>query len=168
MEQKENIHNLYQACASEIADIHYNALLAIRKEVETLGINTPDQDYNFLLWTLLPMNIEAQSWNSLPLDPFNAIWIDSRDTLDRLQALMPDLSSTYSPSISKLYHGLLNQMMLNQPKHLKPQIAYRIKQDSCGGLLTAYILKHLIDNGKLQPPLPHQSKTITTWMGPVN
>ena len=281
MEQKENIHNLYHTCASEIADIHYNALLAIRKEVETLGINTPDQDYNFLLWTLLPMNIEAQSWYSQPLDisfdsvaprrkdgghyiayanlaqsnpphrsytdspvystcgpmnrsqsgsplylwqmntywssqqdwrflhfqdvqicdlfrrgeladdeqhreeyafllekeyirrtadgyRFNAIWIDSRDTLDRLQALMPDLSSTYAPSISKLYHGLLNQMMLNQPKHLKSQIAYSIKQDSCGGLLTAYILKHLIDNGKLQPPLPHQSKTITTWMGPVN
>jgi hypothetical protein len=33
--------------------------------------------------------------------------------------------------------------------------------------VNAYILKHLVDNGKLRKPLPYQKKTITAWMRPV-
>jgi RNA polymerase sigma factor (sigma-70 family) len=98
---------------------------------------------------------------------FNAVWIDSPDTLNRLNSLMPDLSKIYSSAITNLYEKTLVLVMQNQPKHLVPQIAHMVKGNTCGGLLTAYILKHLVDSGKLQEPLPHQKKTITTWMGSV-
>jgi len=55
--------------------------------------------------------------------------------------------------------------MQGQPKHLEPQIAYMTWINSAGGALIAYILKHLVDQGKLREPLPEQRKTITMLMG---
>ncbi|WP_422660624.1 sigma-70 family RNA polymerase sigma factor [Paenibacillus sp. EC2-1] len=272
-------HQHYKNCAGEIADLHFEALMDIRKDIEESGVYFPDQDFNFLLWTLLPKNIEEQSWRSRPaevnfhavapmrkdggqyiayatlekskqpeltFDPhnydicgtmtryqegsslylwqlnthwsdregwrdlhykdvevcsqfwngglpddeshreyyafllekgyirksegkyhFNAVWIDSPETLQRLNRVMPDLSSLYTPAVTKLYENMLELSILNQPKHLEPQIAHLVHGRVCGGILTAYVLKHLVDNGKLQEPLSHQKKTITTWMGPV-
>ncbi|MGM0881418.1 MAG: RNA polymerase sigma factor [Bacillota bacterium] len=279
VEQIEAGHQHYKDCAAEIADAQFEALMDIRKQVEESGVYYPEQDYNFLLWTLLPKNIEEQSWRSRPtevkfdtvapmrkdgghyiayasleksiqprlsFDPhsyyicgtmtryqegsalylwqlntywserkdwryldfkdvevcnefwkggltdddthreeyafllekgyvrkldgeyrFNAVWIDSPETLNRLNRVMPDLASLYAPAITNLYEKMLELTVLNQPKHLEPQIAHFVKGSICGGVLTAYVLKHLVDSGKLQEPLPHQKKTITTWMGPV-
>lgn len=278
-EQMEAGHQLYKKCAAEIAYKHFEALMDIHTQVERTGVYYPDRDYNFLLWTLLPKNIEEQSWRSRPtgesfntvapirkdgghyiayatlekssqldvgFDPsyysvcgtmnrsregsplylwqlntywsdrqdwrylnfkdvevcyafwkgdlpddeshreqyafllekgyirktaggyqFNAVWIDSPETLNRLNAVMPDLSKIYAPAITNLYEKMLELTMRNQPKHLEPQIAHMVKVNICGGMLTAYILKYLIDHGNLHDPLPHQKKTITTWMGPV-
>jgi len=279
LEQTEAGHQLYKNCAAKIADSHFEALMDIRKQVEESAVYFPDQDYNFLLWTLLPKNIEEQSWKSLPtgvsfhtvapmrkdggqyiayatlernIQPdisfnprhyticgtmnryqegsplylwqfntywsdrqdwryltfkdvevchafwngdlsddesnreqivfllekgyvrksekgfaFNAIWMDSPETLKRLNNAIPDLSEIYAPAISHLYEKMLKLTMQNQPNHLEPQIAHMVRVNTCGGMLTAYVLKHLIDNGKLKEPLMHQKKTITTWMGPV-
>lgn len=279
VEQIEAGHQLYKHCAAEIADPHLEALMDIRKQVEDSGVYYPEEDYNFLLWTLLPKNIEEQSLRSRPagvsfdaaapmrkdgghyiayasldksirselsFDPryydicgmmtryqegsslylwqlntywserkdwrelyfkdvevcnafwsgnlpdeeayrehyafllekgyivktedgyrFNAVWVDSPETLNRLNRTMPDLSGLYGPAMSKLYEDMLDLSILNQPKHLEPQIAHLVKGGICGGVLSAYVLKHLVDNGKLRAPLPHQKKTITTWMGPV-
>lgn len=278
VEQIEASHQLYKKCAAEIADLHFEALMDIRKQVEESGVYYPEQDYNFLLWTLLPKNIEEQSWGSRPtgvsfntvapmrkdggqyiafatlernvqpdlsFNPryyicgtmnrsregsplylwqlntcwsdrqdwryltfkdvevchafwkgdlsddesnreqyafllekgyirkseggcqFNAVWIDSPDTLKRLNNVIPDLSHIYDSAIGNLYENLLKLKMQNQPKHLELQIAHIVRANTCGGILTAHILKHLIDNGKLKEPLLHQKKTITTWMGPV-
>lgn len=98
---------------------------------------------------------------------FNAVWIDSPETLQRLNDALPDLTETYAPAIRRLYESLLNLTMQSQPKHLEPQIAHMVRGNACGGTLVTYALKHLVDNGKLKEPLPHQRKTITTWMGPV-
>lgn len=278
-ELSEAGHQHYKNCAAEIADIHFEALMDIRKDVEGSGVYFPDQDYNFLLWTLLPKSIEEQSWRSrtaevnfhavapmrkdggqyvayaslekirqpeLSFDPcyyhicgamnryqegsalylwqmntywsdregwkdlnfkdvevcnqfwngdlpddeshrehyaflfekgyirkldgeyrFNAVWIDSHETLHRLNRVMPDLSSLYMPAITKLYENMLELSILHQPKHLAPQIAHLVHGRVSGGILTAYVLKHLVDNGKLREPRSHQKKTITTWMGPV-
>ncbi|MCM3133539.1 RNA polymerase sigma factor [Paenibacillus polysaccharolyticus] len=273
-------HQFWQDCAAEVADVHFDALMEVRRQVEDSGVYVPDDDYNFLLWTLLPKNIEEQSWRSMPAgenfdavapmrkdggqyiayaaldrshypDPgfdmgsyvtfgpsiryvedtplylwqfntywsdretdwrfleyrnveichafqqgelpdnednaeqysfllekgyirktkegykFNAVWFDSPQTLDRLNKAMPDLSALYAPAVGKLYDKMLNLFLQNQPKHLEPQLAYMVRGNTGGGRLVAYILKHLIDNGKLKPPLPHQQKTISTWMGPV-
>lgn len=279
VEQVEAAHTLYQACAAQLADIQFDALMDIRKRVEETGIYYPDMDYQFLLWTLLPKQIEEQSWRSRPetakfdsvvpirkdggryiayaslkkkkpfdlsFDPrhyslcgtmnrsqdgsplylwqlntywsdrkdwrfltfkdvevccafwkgelpddeahreqyafllekgyirptengyrFNAVWVDSPETLQRWNNVMPDLSGIYKPVVSRLYESLLELTMRNQPKHLEPQLAHMVRGNSYGGFLTAYILKHLVDHGKLKEPAPHQRKTITTWMGPV-
>jgi RNA polymerase sigma factor (sigma-70 family) len=279
VEQWEAHHRLYKECAAEVADTHFEALMDIQKQVEETGLYYPDRDYNFLLWTLLPQNIEKQSWRSLPpglsfhavapmrkdggqyiafatvektvqpnlsFDPghyafcgtmtryregsplylwqlntywsdrkdwryltfedvevcyafwkgdlpddeshceqyafllekeyvrktaegyqFNAVWIDSPETLKRLNDVMPDLSRFYAPAITKLYEKTLELALQNQPKNLEPQITHMVRGNTGGGLLTTYILKHLVDHGKLREPLPHQRKTITTWMGPV-
>lgn len=80
---------------------------------------------------------------------------------------MPDLSQAYAPAIRRLYESILKLKMRNQPKRLEPQIAHMTRGNACGGTLVTYVLKHLVDSGKLKEPLPHQRKTITTWMGPV-
>lgn len=103
----------------------------------------------------------AEGWQ------FNAIWIDSPATLARLNSLLPDLSAVYAPAIARLYERVLAINLRNQPQHLHRQIAYMVKVNCGGGDLTIRVLRHLLDRGKLQPPLPHQRKTITTWMGPV-
>ncbi|SIR06881.1 RNA polymerase sigma factor, sigma-70 family [Paenibacillus sp. RU4T] len=272
-------HRFYQDCAAEVADVHFDALMEVRRQVEDSGVYSPDGDYNFLLWTLLPKNVGEQSWPCMPAgdnfdavapmrkdggqyiayaalnrsrnaDPgfdlnryvtlgpmlryvedsplylwqfntywsdrqdwrhleyrdvevchafrqgelpdneenrelysfllekgyirkteegykFNAVWIDSPQTMGRLNKAMPDLSDLYAPAVGKLYDKMLKLFLQNQPKHLEPQIAYMVRGNTGGGRLVAYILKHLTDNGKLKAPLPHQRKTITTWMGPV-
>lgn len=278
-ELREAGHRLYQCCAVEIADAAFDALMAVREQVEASGVFVPAGDYNFLLWTLLPKYVEEQAWRCLPagasfeavapmrkdggqyiafatversvppalsFDPsryaycgtmnryregsplylwqlntawsdrrdwrylafedveicaafrsgalsddeanrerysfllekgyirktadgyaFNAVWIDSPETLRRLNDAMPDLSETYAPAIRRLYESLLKLTMQDQPKHLEPQIAHMVKGNACGGTLVTYVLKHLVDTGKLMEPLPHQRKTITTWMGPT-
>ncbi|MBJ6364018.1 RNA polymerase sigma factor [Paenibacillus sp. GCM10012307] len=278
-EHMEVSHRHYQRCAAQIADAHFDALMEIQKQVEDSGIYYPDQDYNFLLWTLLAKNIEEQArcyqpeglsfeavapirkdgsryiayalletlnppvvsydpqhyyicgtmhryqegsplylwqlntfwsqrqdwrfldfqdveicsrfWTNVLSDDeqhredyafllekgyivkqdgdyqFNTVWIDSPDTLSRLNQAMPDLSGLYKPAISELYRSLLDVSLQNQPKHLERQISHMTLGNSCGGTLTAYVFKHLVDRGKLQAPKPHQAKTVTTWMGPV-
>ncbi|CAM4092687.1 hypothetical protein L1N85_10315 [Paenibacillus alkaliterrae] len=47
---------------------------------------------------------------------FNAVWLDSSDTLRKLNNAMPDLSKLYAPAIAKLYEGMLQLSMQNQPK----------------------------------------------------
>ena len=59
-------HRFWQDCAAEVADVHFDALMEVRQQVEDSGVYVPDGDYNFLLWTLLPKNIEEQSWRSMP------------------------------------------------------------------------------------------------------
>ncbi|WP_199615268.1 RNA polymerase sigma factor [Paenibacillus alkalitolerans] len=280
VEQWEAQHQLYKECAAKVADVHFEALMDIRQQVQETGVYYPDDDYNFLLWTLLPKNIEEQAWRCCPeggsydptvapvrkdgghyiayatlersnkpklsFDPrhysfcgtmnracegsplylwqldtywsdrpgwrhlnfkdvgvcysfwkgklpddelhreqyafllekeyirkteegfrFNAVWIDSPEMLHRLNAVMPDLSNIYKPAIANLYEKTLAITMQNQPKHLAPQIAHMVRGNTGGGRLITYILKHLVDQGKLREPLPHQKKTITTWMGPV-
>lgn len=278
-EQREAEHRRYRQCAAQIAEAHLDALLDVRRQVEESGVYTPDGDYSFLLWTLLPKNIEEQAWRHCPqgtrfdavapmrkdggrytayatldnrtvdglsFDPreydicgpmqralngsplylwqmntywsdrpnwrhlhfedvqtcgafwngelsdgeanreqyafllskeyirttdsgyrFNAVWVGSPETLARLNAAMPDLTDVYAPAIASLYEDMLALAMRSQPKRLEPQIAHLVKGNTCGGVLTAYILKHLVDAGRLPEPLPHQRKTITTWMGPV-
>ncbi|MDF2723782.1 MAG: hypothetical protein K0Q59_3457 [Paenibacillus sp.] len=279
-EQMEAGHQLFQQCAAAVADAHFEALMDVRGQVEESGVYSPEQDYNFLLWTLLPKNVSEQSRQSRPtgtdfaaiapkrkdggqyiafatlarsmkpevsFDPryyfingemtrsggegsplylwqlntywsdrphwqfltyrdielcyafwkgelsndetsreklayllekgyirkeangysFQAVWFDSPETLERLNQAMPDLTAIYAPAISQLYEAMLKLRMQNQPKHLEPQIAHMVRQNTGGGVLSAYILKHLVDSGKLKEPLFHQKKTITTWMGPV-
>jgi len=278
-EQSEESHRLYRECAAEVSDVHFEALMDARKRIEESGVEYPDGDYNFLLWTLLPKNAAEQSWLAPPagagfeavapmrkdgghyiayaklirdarpelsFDPrqyeicgamnryregsplylwqinthwsdrkdwrfltfkdvelchafrvgylpdidsnreaysfllekgyirhaergyaFNAVWLDSPKTLGRLNEAMPDLRWLYAPAIERLHERLLKLTMRNQPKHLEPQIAHMVRGNVSGGTLNAYLLKHLLDKGKLKVPLLHQRKTITTWMGPV-
>ncbi|GAA3409440.1 RNA polymerase sigma factor [Paenibacillus hodogayensis] len=96
---------------------------------------------------------------------FNTIWVDKPATAEAIRRLMPDLSNVYAPAIASLYEQALLLAMQNQPKHLEQQIAYMTMQNTNAGQLVPYVLKHLLDNRKLREPEPHQSKTITTWMG---
>lgn len=278
-EQVEARHGMYAACAAQIADASFDALMAVRAQIDETGIYYPDRDYNFLLWTLLPKYIEEQAWRSVPakasfeavaplrkdggqyiayarlegrgfqnlsFDPhhydyngtmnrykkgsplflwqfntywsdrkgwkdlnfrdvemcsafwtgelkdeeanrerlafllekayirkeadgyvFNTVRIDSPEILRAVNAAMPDLSGVYTPAITKLYEQMLQLVLRDHPKHLEPQLTHMVRGNTCGGGLIPYVLKHLVDNGKLKEPLPHQRKTITTWMGPV-
>ncbi|CDN42756.1 hypothetical protein BN871_BW_00280 [Paenibacillus sp. P22] len=58
---------------------------------------------------------------------FNAVWMDSPQTMDRLNKAMPDLSDLYAPAVGKLYDKMLKLFLQNQPKHLEPQIAYMVR-----------------------------------------
>ncbi|CAG7628799.1 RNA polymerase sigma factor [Paenibacillus allorhizosphaerae] len=59
-EQLQSTHELYKECAAQIADLHFDAMMDVQKQIEQSGIFYPENDYNFLLWTLLPKNIEEQ------------------------------------------------------------------------------------------------------------
>lgn len=278
-EQLEERHRLYRECAAQAADAQFDALMDVRAAVEASGVYVPDDDYRFLLWTLIPKHAEDQARRAMPetvsfeaaapkrkdgghyiayahmdnkisatlsFDPrhyeicgtmrryregsplylwqlntywsnrpdwsrlhvqdaeacyaywngdlaeesanqeqyafllekgyirktergyrFNAVWLDSPETLRKLDEAMPNLDSVYGPAMRNLYERMLKLAMSNQPKHLAPQIAHLVRGNTCGGVFMAYLLKHLVDNGRLPEPLPHQRKTITTWMGPV-
>ncbi|CAM4092842.1 hypothetical protein PAAL109150_09375 [Paenibacillus alkaliterrae] len=38
----------------------------VREQIDAAGLYYPDNDYNFLLWTLLPKWVEEQAWRSQP------------------------------------------------------------------------------------------------------
>ena len=276
-EQLQRTHKLYKECAAHIAELHFDAIMDVQDQIEQSGILYPENDFNFLLWTLLPKNIEEQAsrlgrlgppaakvvplrkdggqyiayaelkrdpfpdlgfdpqpyWRNGPMDridrgnfsiwrfdtfwsdrdggwrnftpgevelccrfgkgelpendahvedyalllskqyllktakgyTFNAVLVDRPETLRHIHTIIPDLSPAYAPAITKLYEQALRITMQGQPKHLEPQIAYMTWINSSGGALIAYILKHLVDQGKLREPLPEQRKTITMLMG---
>lgn len=279
-EQLEETYSLYKECAAEVADLHFQALMDVRRSVEETGIYYPDKDYNFLLWTLLPKNIgeqgaaakafelkqeeiplrkdggryiatatiAPQDWSreELPFDlrhyeicgpmvrngggelalwqldtywsnrpgwkhlhfqdaelchafwkgdlrdetasneqlslllakqyvlkqdkgySFNAVWIDHPDIIARLRKVIPDLSKEYRPIVSRIHEKMYEITMRNKPKHIAPQVDYMSKINAFDGQLIPYILTHLIDRNLLQPPKPHQSKTITTLVGLIH
>ncbi|WP_282935837.1 RNA polymerase sigma factor [Paenibacillus sp. RC67] len=275
-EQLQGSHKLYKECAAELADLHFEALMDIRKNIEATSLYYPDQDYEFLLWTLLPRDIERQGFLCLPVTPdvqsivpirkdggryiayaelkkesfdnlgydpnkysyngamtrngggslsiwqfntfwsdrpgwksltfkdaqlcnaflngelpedeahaedyalllskqyllktdegykLNLVWVDCPQTWRDVTSLIPDLSSAYSPAITRLYEQVLKLAMSNQPQHLERQIAYMTRMNTASGRLIPYILNELVDRNKLNPPQPHQRKTITTLMG---
>ncbi len=278
--QMNDSHRLYEACSARIADGLFTLLTHAHESIDASGIYYPEQDFNFLLWTLLPMELERQSdrlapaspsreavvpyrpdggryialaavdrgdrAHSLSFDPRpywsngpmvrmqdgqsiyawriatywsdfqhwndfhyrdadlyqqfmtgllpdrevnreaysfllergyihpcesgyagNAVWCDSSETLNRLHEALPDASGLLAQPLSDLFHGLLEVSLRKQPKHLHPQIELMVKFNAYGGRLTAYVLKQLVDEGKLAPPQPHQRKTITTWFSAV-
>ncbi|GAA4846428.1 hypothetical protein GCM10023310_25510 [Paenibacillus vulneris] len=276
-EQLQAIHKLYKASAAQLADLHYEALMDVHKDIEATSLYYPDRDYEFLLWTLLPKDIERQGSSILSMAPeenlslpirkdggryiayaqlkqepledlgfepgkyafngamtrngggslslwqfdthwsdrpgwrsltfkdaqlchafmkgelpdkeaheedyafllskqyllktedkgykLNLVWVDEPQTWQTVLSLIPDLASAYTPVVTKLYEQLLNIAMSSQPKHLKAQIAYMIRLNAAGGKWIPYMLNELIDRNKLNPPLPHQRKTVTTLMG---
>lgn len=285
-EQGAELRKLYVECAVQIADLHFDALMDARSTIEATSLYYPDHDYNFLLWTLLPKNIEDQGkrtgifsndydkvvplrkdggryiasasllneykrdsggfidqngktenslkyynicgpmtrsqggslylwqlntywsdregweqllfrdaelchlfWKDELVDDeahreeyafllskkyllktekgykFNAIWVDSPDTAKKVNEAIPSLTKEYEPIITMLYEKGLEIVMRNKPKHIQPQIDYIRRANAAGGMFIPYILKHLVDKGKLVEPLPEQRKTITTWMG---
>jgi RNA polymerase sigma factor (sigma-70 family) len=278
-DQIMEMHELYRECSAQIADVHYDALMGVRSQVEQTGLYYPDGDYNFLMWTLLPRNILEQGraashfqlnssvvphrkdggkyiafavlpppagqlqgppgiegqykmsgpmnrgnggslslwridtfwsdrngsgWRNLhfkdaqlclayikgelPDDEdhredyaflltnqyliktdagykFNVVWVDSPDVADQLRSAMPDLSKEYKPIVEKLYDRLYEITMRNKPKFVEPQIDYMLKLSATGQALIPYVLKHLVDAGKMKEPTLEQKKTITTMMG---
>ena len=278
--QINDSHRLYEACSARIADDLCTLFQDAHEAIAASGVYYPESDFNFLLWTLLPMELERQSdrlapespsreavvpfrpdggryialasidrgdrernvsfdprpyWSNGPMTRMqngqsiyawrmatywsdfrhwndfhyrdaelyqqfmtgllpdqeanreaysfliergyihprgdgysgNAVWCDSPETLDRLRAAIPDASGVLKQPLAELFHGLLEVSLRKQPKHLHPQIELMVKFNAYGGRLTAYVLKRLIDEGKLAPPPPHQRKTITTWFGAV-
>ena len=280
--QIEDSHRLYAGCAERIADGFYTAVAGTREAIDRSGVRYPDRDFNFLLWTLLPIALERQAdrlaptspdrdavvprrpdggryialaavdrsdrtlnlsfdprpywtngpmirsrdgeqacawrmatfwsehrhWNDfhfhdaelygrfmtgqLPDDESNreayafllergyirpatagggyagnVVWFDSADTLNRLHAAVPDLSNVIAEPLAALFEGLLEVGLRGQPKHLHPQVELMVKFNAYGGMLTAYVLKQLIDRRLLALPEPHQRKSITTWFGAV-
>ena len=98
---------------------------------------------------------------------FNAVWLDSPDTQDWVFQAIPDLSKPYESAVLNLYDELLELYMHKQTELLRTQIAYQVKVHTCSGRTLAYVLKHLVDAGKLWEPMPHQRSTLSTWMGAV-
>lgn len=96
---------------------------------------------------------------------FNAVWVNSLKTAEALSALLPDLVGEYRLVVEKLSGAYLEIMMRNKPKQIENQVAYMAWLNAKSGYLLAYMLKHLVDNGKLQPPRPEQRKTLSTFMG---
>ncbi len=64
-DQLEAGHKLYQACVDQIADPLFEALMDAQQQMDATGIYYPEQDYPFLLWTLLPKHILDHSWRAL-------------------------------------------------------------------------------------------------------
>jgi hypothetical protein len=95
----------------------------------------------------------------------NVIWVDSPDIADRLRDAMPDLSKEYKPIVERLYDRLYEITMRNKPKFIEPQVDYMLKLSATGQALIPYVLKHLVDAGKMKEPTQDQKKTITTMMG---
>lgn len=121
-EELEAAHRLYRACAAEIADRTFDALMEVREQAEGSGAYVPDQDYNFLLWTLLPKHVEEQAWRCLPADAsFEAVAPMRKDggqyisfaTLER--SVPPALS--FDPS-AYAYCGTMNRSQEGSPLYL--------------------------------------------------
>lgn len=68
-EQLEGKHRLYKACAAAIAETHFDAIMDVRNKIEESSLYYPDQDFPFLLWTLLPKNIEEQAHACMSSNP---------------------------------------------------------------------------------------------------
>ncbi|MFE5322060.1 hypothetical protein ACFQ88_25635 [Paenibacillus sp. NPDC056579] len=47
--------------ASRLAEQHFEAIMDVRTEIEQSSLYYPDRDFNFLLWTLLPLNFGEQA-----------------------------------------------------------------------------------------------------------
>lgn len=95
----------------------------------------------------------------------NVVWADTSETWHKVTKLIPDLSAVYGPAVDRLYERTLSICMNNQPGHVRPLMDYLCKIRALCGPIIPYVLKHLVDSGKLHEPLPEQRKTITTLMG---
>lgn len=278
-EQLEAQHQAYRRFAERVADHHYEAISDNRTDLLSSGIYIPDNDFNFLLWTLLPRDLERQAdiaARGIPEPPaavpirkdggqyialtsvdrgpiqlsfderdyvfsgpmtrathdsplylwmanhcwsewrhwadvnyrdvalchayrtgtlqdveehredyayllergyllrrsdghyaLNALWVDSPEVEDRVHEAIPELHELYKHAVAELYEELLELHIRNQPDIIHPQIKFMVKGYATGGPVTAYVLKHLVDAGKLREPLPHQRKTLSTWMGAI-
>lgn len=274
-EQTDALHEAYCECAAQIADVQFAAIKDIQHKIEETNLTYPDRDFNFLLWSLLPKNVEDQAYRAktfsfdydrvvpmrkdggryiayayvnptnpvirddakyyavcgpmtrnqggsldlwqlntywsdrsgwqdldfkdvqmcyrfwrgeLPDDEahqedyafllakqyirktsqgfeLNVVWVDRPETWQTVNDLIPDLSTTYASAVNRLYERALDIEMTNQPEHVRSSLEYLVKLQTVTGRLVAYVLKHLLDGGKLQKPLPAQRKTITTLMG---
>lgn len=60
-EQIQRKHALYQESAAQLADLHFEAIMDVKADIEQTSLYYPDRDFNFLLWTLLPLNLEEQT-----------------------------------------------------------------------------------------------------------
>lgn len=95
---------------------------------------------------------------------FNVVWVDGPNVAQALQAALPDLRKEYAAVVDRLHEALVEICMQNKPNLIRDQVGILSQTAVTGGRLIAYILKHVLDAGKLMPPKPHQRKTITTWM----
>jgi RNA polymerase sigma factor (sigma-70 family) len=68
-QQSNDSHRLYEACSARIADAFFTSIIQARETIERSGIYYPERDFNFLLWTLLPMELERQSDRLAPASP---------------------------------------------------------------------------------------------------
>lgn len=119
------------------------------------------EDYAFLLEKQYILRT-AQGYE------MNVVWVETPETWRTVTQLIPDLSAVYGPAVNRLYEQSLAITMRDQPEHVRPLIDYLTKIRAVCGPIIPYVLKRLVDSGKLHEPLPQQRKTITTLMGFIN
>jgi hypothetical protein len=98
---------------------------------------------------------------------FNLVWVANPECMQRLKSVLPNLAQLYAPMVRRLYEKSLEITMRNMPEHVNPQVDYMVKINSLGGTLVPYVLKRLVDQGRLSEPTLEQKKTVTTLMGVV-